>query len=51
MDNDKHLNPHCIEIRPYIKTTFDEITNYIGLFDKGEYLAELKKLKIKYKMR
>jgi cell division protein FtsB len=48
--NDKNLNSNGIDIRPYIKTTFDDITDYTGLIDKSEYLAELEKLMVKYKM-
>jgi hypothetical protein len=48
--NDKNLNSNGLDIRPYIKTTFDDITDYMGLFDKREYLDVLEKLKTKYKM-
>jgi len=46
--NDKNLNANGLDIRPYIRTTFKDITDYTGLFDKREYLNVLEKLKIKY---
>jgi len=46
--NDNKVNTNGIDIRPFIKTTYNDITNYIGLFDKREYLNVLDKLKIKY---
>lgn len=46
--NDRKLNTNGIDIRPFIKTTYDDITDYMGLFDKREYLNVLEKLKIKY---
>jgi hypothetical protein len=42
--NDKNLDSNGIDIRPYIKNTFDDITDYMGLSDKREYLNVLKKL-------
>jgi cell division protein FtsB len=48
--NDKNLNYNGIDIRPYIKKTFDDITDNMGLIDKSEYLNVLEKLMIKYKM-
>ena len=46
--NDNKLNSHGIDIRPHIKTTINDITDYIGLNDKREYLSVLEKLEIKY---
>ncbi|MBN1627486.1 MAG: hypothetical protein JW944_13265 [Deltaproteobacteria bacterium] len=46
--NDNKLNTNGIDIRPFIKTTCDDMTDYMGLFDKREYLGVLEKLKIKY---
>lgn len=46
--NDKNLNSNGLDIRPYIKSTYDDITDYMGLFDKREYLNVLENLKIKY---
>ena len=42
--NDKNLNSNGIDIRPYIKNTFDDITDYMGLSDKREYLNVLENL-------
>lgn len=46
--NDNKLNVNGIDIRPFIETTYDDITDYMGLFDKREYLNVLEKLKVKY---
>lgn len=46
--NDRKLNTNGIDIRPFIKTSYDDITNYMGLFNKREYLNVLDKLKTKY---
>jgi hypothetical protein len=48
--NDRNLNSNGLDIRPCIKATFDDITDYMGLFDKMEYLDVLEKLKTKYNM-
>jgi len=50
MANDKKLNSNGIDIRPFIKTTYDDVNDNLSLTDKVEYLAELDKLKIKYKI-
>ena len=49
--NDKNLNPNGIDIRPYIKTTFNDITDYMRLIDQDEYLTVLENLKVKYKQK
>lgn len=46
--NDRNMNSNGLDIRPFIRTTFDEISNHAGLFDKSEYLILLEKLKLKY---
>lgn len=46
--NDRKLNTNGIDIRPFIKTSYDDITDYMGLFNKREYLNVLDKLKTKY---
>jgi hypothetical protein len=48
--NDKGLNSDGIDIRPHIKSVFNDITNQIGLIHQKEYLLQLEKLKIKYKL-
>ncbi len=48
--NDKGLNSDGIDIRPHIESVFNEITNQIGLIHQKEYLLQLEKLKIKYKL-
>ncbi len=48
--NEKKLNSNGIDIRPFIKTTYDDVNDNLSLTDKVEYLAELDKLKIKYKI-
>jgi hypothetical protein len=48
--NDKNLNSNGIDIRPYIKTTFNDITDYMRLVDQDEYLTVLENLKVKYKI-
>jgi hypothetical protein len=47
---DKKLNLNGIDIRPFIKANYDEINDNLSLNDKMEYLTELDKLKIKYKI-
>ncbi|MDB9823105.1 hypothetical protein OAC89_05325 [Deltaproteobacteria bacterium] len=46
--NDKKLNSNGIDIRPHIRSTFNDISNYIGLINQGEYMTELENLMLKY---
>jgi len=46
--NDKKLNSNGVDIRPYLKTNYDDINNTLSLNDKMEYLSNLDSLKIKY---
>jgi hypothetical protein len=48
--NDQGLNSDGIDIRPHIKSVFNDITNQIGLIHQKEYLLQLEKLKAKYKL-
>jgi len=48
--NDSKLNSNGIDIRPYIKTTLDDIASHVGLIDQREYLRELESLKVKYRI-
>lgn len=46
--NDADLNSMGIDIRPYIKTSLNEIKNQIGLVYQSEYIAKLNELQQKY---
>lgn len=46
--NDKKLNSNGIDIRPHIKSTFNDISNYIGVINQDEYLEKLEGLMLKY---
>ena len=46
--NDEELNSKGIDIRPYIKTSFLEVKNQIGLIYQKEYMAKLSELNLKY---
>lgn len=46
--NDKKLNSNGIDIRPYLKSTFNDISNYVGLINQDEYLSKLEALMLKY---
>lgn len=48
--NDSKLNSNGIDIRPYIKTTLDDIASHMGLINQREYIRELENLKVKYKI-
>lgn len=48
--NDKNLNSNGIDIRPYIKTTYDDIAENMGLSYKMEYINVLERLKTKYRI-
>jgi hypothetical protein len=46
--NDRKLNSNGIDIRPHIKSAYNEIASYMGLIDQREYLRKLEDLKTKY---
>ncbi len=46
--NDAGLNSRGIDIRPYIKSTLNEIENQIGLIYQKAYIAKLNELRLKY---
>jgi len=46
--NDKKLNSLGIDIRPLIKTAYQDIRNQMGLSNRGAYLEELERLDRKY---
>jgi hypothetical protein len=48
MANDKKMNANGIDIRPHIKTAFNDISIHMGLINQDEYLAELESLILKY---
>jgi cell division protein FtsB len=48
--NDRKLNSNGIDIRPHIKSAYNEIASYMGLINQREYLRELEDLKTKYKI-
>jgi hypothetical protein len=46
--NTKKLNSLGIDIRPLIKTAYQDIRNHMGLSNRKAYLAELDQLDRKY---
>ncbi|OGP97810.1 MAG: hypothetical protein A2Z39_01530 [Deltaproteobacteria bacterium RBG_19FT_COMBO_46_9] len=48
--NDKGLNSNGIDIRSAIRTSYNDIIEYMGLIDQNEYLTVLDNLKAKYNM-
>lgn len=48
--NDKGLNSNGIDIRPAIRTSYNDIIEYTGLIDRNDYLTVLDNLKVKYNM-
>jgi hypothetical protein len=46
--NDEKLNSHGINVRPHIKSLFNDISNQIGLIHQKQYLSKLEDLKEKY---
>jgi hypothetical protein len=48
--NDSGLNSNGVDIRPHIQTSFNDISNQIGLIHQNEYLLELNILRKKYKI-
>jgi hypothetical protein len=48
--NDRGLNSNGIDIRPAIRTSYNDIIEYMRLADQSDYLAVLDNLKLKYNM-
>jgi hypothetical protein len=46
--NTKKLNSQGIDIRPLIKTAYQDIRNQMGLSNRKAYLEELERLDRKY---
>jgi len=48
--NDNLVNPHGIDIRPYINGSLYDMENHRGLVSRKEYMEKLESLKEKYQM-
>jgi hypothetical protein len=48
--NDKGLNSNGIDIRPTVRTIYNDIIEYMGLVDQNDYLTVLDSLRVKYNM-
>ena len=46
--NEEELNSKGIDIRPYIKSSLQEVKNQIGLIYQKEYITKLRELSLKY---